>query len=213
MIRAVFFDFGGVILSSPFEAFETYERRLGIAPGTIRSLNAQNPDNNAWARLERGESDVSEFVSDFEAEAAESGVTLDGWAVIECLKGEVRPEMVRALQICKANMATALLTNNFISGNPEWASGGAFADLLAYFDVVVESSKVGFRKPEPRFYEFALEQVGLEPSQVVFLDDLGINLKPAREMGMQTIKVEDPLVALRELERITALDLVTAPEC
>lgn len=207
MIRAVFFDFGGVLLSSPFEAFERYERRIGVEPGTIRSLNSQNPDDNAWARLERGESDVLTFVKEFEAEAAAAGVQLDGLEVIECLRGELRPEMVAALRVCSDNLITALLTNNFISGNPEWASGGAFGELLDYFDVVVESSRIGFRKPEPEFYRVALEQAEVAPDEVVFLDDLGINLKPARAMGMTTIKVDDPWAAIAELARVTGLDL------
>lgn len=209
MISAVFFDFGGVILSSPFEAFERYEKRLGFDVGTIRRINSADPDRNAWARLERGESDVETFIEEFESEAAAFGVELDGREVIECLRGEVRPEMVRALQICSEHLATALLTNNFISGNPEWASGGLFAELLDYFDVVVESSQVGFRKPELAFYQEALDRVGVHPSDVVFLDDLGINLKPAREMGMTTIKVTDPIAAISQLQVVTGLDLLS----
>lgn len=207
MVRAVFFDFGGVILSSPFEAFENYERRIGIEPGTIRSINATSPDTNAWAQLERGEIGLAEFVAKFEAEARERGVELDGEEVIACLRGDLRPEMVRALQVCSENLTTALLTNNFISGNPEWSDDGQFAELLQYFDVVVESSRAGCRKPEEAFYRIALESTGMEPEDVVFLDDLGINLKPARRMGMHTIKVVDPLVAIAELEEVTGLTL------
>lgn len=208
MVSAVFFDFGGVILSSPFEAFERYERRSGVEPGTIRSLNATNPNDNAWARLERGESRIEQFIEEFEAEAHSIGVDLDGRAVIDCLRGDLRPEMLRALEVCGDHMVTALLTNNFISGDPEWASGGAFSELLGRFDVVVESSQVGCRKPETQFYRMALDRAGVEPSEVVFLDDLGINLKPAREMGMHTIKVEDPIEALRELESVTGLSIL-----
>jgi putative hydrolase of the HAD superfamily len=207
MISAVFFDFGGVILSSPFDAFSHYERRAGLEPDTIRRLNATRPDDNAWARLERGELDVEQFVVAFESEARAVGVELDGREVLACLRGEVRPAMVTALERCAASFSTALLTNNFVSGTPEWSSGGSFAELVPLFDVIVESSSAGCRKPERRFYEIALDQVGVSAEQVVFLDDLGINLKPAREMGMRTIKVGDPERAIDELEAIVGIPL------
>lgn len=207
MISSVFFDFGGVILSSPFDAFADYERRAGLAPDTIRRLNSVDPDTNAWARLERNEVSLDRFVELFESEARQAGVELDGHEVLACLRGQLRPEMVRALELCSQRFCTALLTNNFVTGTPEWSSGGSFAELLGYFDFVVESSTVGARKPEPRFYEYALELAGVEASQVVFLDDLGINLKPAREMGMTTIKVTDPATAIAELESVLGMDL------
>jgi putative hydrolase of the HAD superfamily len=206
-LRAVLFDFGGVILSSPFDAFAAYERRIGVPVGTIRTVNATAPDTNAWARLERSELTLAEFVAAFEAEAASLGHTLDGAEVLACLRGEVRPRMVEAIRRCRERYATALLTNNFVTGTPDWSSGGSFHDLLGLFDVVVESSRVGYRKPEPRFYELALEELGVGAHEAVFLDDLGVNLKPARSMGMRTIKVVDPDAALDELASITGLDL------
>ena len=75
------------------------------------------------------------------------------------------------------------------------------------FDVVIESSKVGVRKPDPRFYEIALDAVDVAPDDAVFLDDLGVNLKPARALGMTTIKVDDPAVALAELEAVVGFPL------
>ena len=207
-IRAVLFDFGGVILTSPFEAFAHYEARNGLPVGFIRQVNATNHHHNAWARLERNEVTLAEFATEFEAEAAGLGQRVDGRAVIECLRGEVRPEMVAALHhIDDAGLALALLTNNFLTGTAEWSSGGSFSELVALFDVVVESSQVGVRKPERRFYEIALERLGIEPSEAVFLDDLGINLKPARDLGMATIKVGDPAVALAELSEILGIAL------
>ncbi len=207
MVQAVFFDFGGVLLSSPFEAFAAYERRIGLDPDAIRRLNATNPDANAWARLERGELAVDAFALEFEAEARAAGVELDGREVLACLHGELRPAMVLALQRCAESFTTALLTNNFVTGTPEWSSGGSFAELVPLFDVIVESSSAGCRKPEPRFYELALEQADVAPEEVVFLDDLGINLKPARALGMTTIKVVDPEVAIDELERVVGISL------
>lgn len=207
VISAVLFDFGGVILTSPFEAFDAYERRTGLPPGFIRSVNATEPDANAWARLERNEISVDRFVGEFEQEARALGHRLDGAEVLACLHGELRPRMVEAVRRCRERYSTALLTNNFLTGTPEWSSGGTFAPVVDLFDVVVESSVVGFRKPEPAFYRVALDRLGIGASKAVFLDDLGVNLKPARGMGMATIKVTDPDAALDELARMLGLDL------
>jgi putative hydrolase of the HAD superfamily len=209
VIRAVFFDFGGVILSSPCDAVASYEQRSGLPLGVLRSLNATNPDTNAWARLERSEIGIDDFVLAFEAEAAAAGHRVDGRAVLECLSGEVRPEMVEAVRRCSERFVTGLLTNNFVTGpddggptqHPEWGP------VISLFGVVVESSRVGVRKPDPRFYELACDLAGVEPTEVVFLDDLGVNLKPARAMGMTTIKVGDPNMALQELESVLGLPL------
>lgn len=207
MISAVFFDFGGVILSSPFEAFAAYEQRCGLPPDSIRTINATDSDANAWAQLERGELSLEEFVAEFEREAAQLGLSIDGHEVIACLHGEIRPRMVEALRRCAQALGTALLTNNFVTGTPEWSNGGSFANLVPMFDVIVESSSAGCRKPERRFYEIALEQMKVAAHEVVFLDDLGVNLKPARDLGMHTIKVGDPDVAIAELEVVLGIAL------
>lgn len=207
MVRAVLFDFGGVILTSPFEAFAAYEKRVGLAPGAIREINSANPDSNAWARLERAELDVDSFCALFESEADALGHRVSGEEVLGCLAGEVRPEMVTAIERLRADFSVALLTNNFVLGTPQWSSGGSFAALVPLFDVIVESSEVGCRKPERRFYEIALERLGITAHEAVFLDDLGVNLKPAAAMGMTTIKVVDPLVALGELEQLVGVTL------
>jgi putative hydrolase of the HAD superfamily len=206
VIRAVFFDFGGVILSSPFDAFASFEQRSGLPAGFVRRVNATDPDTNAWARLERSEVTLDEFVALFEAEAAALGQQLDGHEVLACLAGEVRPAMVDALRRCHGHFVTALLTNNFVTARLDEAGRGdgvlpesPHAEVLHLFDVVVESAKVGVRKPDRRFYELACELAGVAPDEVVFLDDLGVNLKPAREMGMTTIKVVDADEAIDEL--------------
>jgi len=207
--RAVLFDFGGVITTSPFDAFAEYERELGIDVGTIRSINARSIDSNAWARLERGESDIPTFIEEFEQEAAQAGVELDGARVLACLQGQLRPRMVRALERCSALFATAIVTNNFHppTADPESSpSAQAFAALAAVVDVVVESSRAGVRKPEPAFYELALSRLGVSAHEAILLDDLGVNLKPARAMGMTTIKVVDPDEALEQLSALTGLD-------
>jgi putative hydrolase of the HAD superfamily len=206
MIKAVLWDFGGVITTSPFEAFTRYERENGLPQDFIRALNADNHHENAWARLERNEVDLGEFCRLYEAEAEAAGHPIDARAVLACLSGDLRPEMVAALRtIHEHGLKQACLTNNFspMGRTP----GDRRTDLLDVFDVIVESSKIGIRKPEPEFYRIACELLKIEPAEAVMIDDLGVNLKPAREMGMTTIKVGDPVDALRELERVLSFRL------
>jgi putative hydrolase of the HAD superfamily len=210
VIKAVLWDFGGVILSSPFDAFERYEEVNGLPAGFIRSLNATNPDTNAWARLERSEVDFDEFCRLFEDEAEGAGHRIDARQVMALLAGEIRPQMVEALRRCRQHgLRTACLTNNFVGFPAEEREerAGGHGEVLDLFDVIVESSKAGVRKPDPRFYELACEQLGIEPKEAVFLDDLGVNLKPARAMGMTTIKVGDPDRALDELEAVVGFSV------
>jgi len=204
MIKAVLWDFGGVILTSPFEAFARYESERGLPDGFLRLVNATNPDANAWARLERSELTGAEFDAEFARESAALGHEVPGGDVLAVLLGEVRPEMVAALDAVRAaGLATACLTTN-VTGELERAQ---ISNVMGRFDVVVESSKVGVRTPEPRFYEIACELLAVSPAECVFLDDLGINLKPAKEMGMTTIKVADPAAAIAELSTVLGLDL------
>lgn len=207
MIEAVLFDFGGVILTSPFEAFSKYEAEIGVPDGLLRGLNATNPDANAWARLERSEVSIDEFCALYEAEAAAAGHTIDARRVLEALAGELRPEMVEALRRCSAQLKTACLTNNFVTTPGHVDREPQMAEVMALFHVVVESSKVGVRKPDPRFYEMACELLDVKPEACVFLDDLGINLKPARAMGMTTIKVVGPQQALADLAAVVGFPL------
>jgi putative hydrolase of the HAD superfamily len=196
VIEAALFDLGGVILESPFDGFARYERANGLPPGFLRGLNTTDPDTNAWARLERSEVDFAGFCEAWQAEAAALGHTIDAAAVMAGLVGGPRPAMVEAVRRCAERLKTAILTNNWATGFDETTTSG---DIFGLVDVVIESSKVGVRKPDPRFYELACESLGVEPSACVFLDDLGINLKPAKAMGMKTIKVDDPDRAIAEL--------------
>jgi putative hydrolase of the HAD superfamily len=204
-IRAALFDFGGVILSSPFDAFARYEEERGLPAGFLRAVNATDPDTNAWARLERNEIDLDGFAAAFEQESTALGHRVPGWDVLELLSGDVRPAMVAAVRACGSRLKTGLLTNNVVG--MEAAADAEIAAIVALFDVVVESSKVGVRKPDPAFYELACSSLCFEPAEAVFLDDLGINLKPARAMGMTTIKVDDPHVALAELADVVGFPL------
>jgi putative hydrolase of the HAD superfamily len=209
VIRAVLWDFGGVILSSPFEAFRRYEAEHTIPLDFIRGVNATNPDRNAWARLERSELDHEGFDAAFAEESRALGHEVPGADVLALLAGDVRTEMVAALDaVIAAGYRTACLTNNVVSRDGDPEAGRPEVDaVMARFDVVVESSKLGIRKPEPTFYARACELLGVEPDECVFLDDLGINLKPAKAMGMTTIKVGDPGAAIAELEAVLGIPL------
>ena len=201
MVEAVLFDFGGVILSSPFEAFAEYEVEIGLPPDTIRKINSTNPDTNAWAKFERREVDPQEFARLFEEEALLLGHELDAQRILEGLHGTVRPAMVEALSNCASKFKTAMLTNN-ITPMREQDLDEEVKKVVEIFDILVESSIEGCRKPEERFYEIACERLAVNPESCVFLDDLGINLKPARAMGMKTIKVVEPEKAIEELYEI-----------
>lgn len=209
-IRAVLWDFGGVFSGSPFDAFAAYERSHGLPPDFLRRVNTVDPDSNAWARLERGEITVAAFDAAFERESAALGHAVPGRDVALLLFGDIRPAMVAALKACKAVFKTACITNNFGDLGPAVVSPereAQWRDVVGLFDAVFESSKVGIRKPEPAIYRLACERLGVEPHEAVYLDDLGINLKPARALGMTTIKVGDPAVAIAELASVTGLTL------
>jgi putative hydrolase of the HAD superfamily len=215
-IRAILFDFGGVILSSPIDNFRDYERTMQLPAGFLQRLNSQNPDTNAWACMERGELDEETFHSRFEAEGRAHGFTFDSRVVLSQISGQLRPNMVDVVRTARTRYKVACLTNNMpIRFGPAMAATSQrateLAEVMALFEHVVESSKIGTRKPEQRFFARACEIVGVAPEHCVFLDDLGINLKPARAMGMTTIKVGDPAVAIAELEAILGHSVRSAP--
>ena len=214
MIKAVFWDFGGVITSSPFEAFNKYEKHNNLPSDFLRKVNSTNPDDNAWAKLERSEVNLDEFDLLFEKESKTLGYAIKGKEVIALLQGQVRPEMLNALKRIKGNLIQACLTNNiqslkeeaFDEGNVSVA--GKHDKIMGLFDFVIESSKVNLRKPDPAFYKMACEKAKIEPSEAVFLDDLGINLKPARILGMETIKVINPIDALSALQKLVPIKIL-----
>jgi len=206
-VLAVLWDMGGVLTTSPFEAFARYEQVHALPVDFLRRINATNSDRNAWARLERGELDPTGFDPAFAAESEAAGHRVPGSDVLALLAGAPRPEMLRAVAACRERATTALLTNNMApldEGDPDLAA------VLALFDVVCQSSTMGCRKPEPAFYREACRQAAVDPRDAVFLDDLGVNLKPARAMGMRTIKVESPGPALDALARITGWPVTAA---
>jgi putative hydrolase of the HAD superfamily len=210
VIEAVIWDFGGVFTTSPFEAFNRYESEKGLPKDFIRTINATNHENNAWARFERAELDIAGFDKAFAAEAKARGHHVPGADVLPLLAGDFRPEVIEALRRVKASLKTGCITNNMPSnavGGP--ASGRTIysREVMELFDVVIESSKIGIRKPDPRIYHMMCEALSVKPAACVYLDDLGVNLKPARAMGMTTIKVETGAQAIAELEAATGLKL------
>ena len=212
MFKAVLWDFGGVITSSPFEAFNQFEADNNLPSDIIRSINATNPDNNAWAQLESSIISVDEFDELFASEALEKGHVIRGKQVLALLSGDIRPEMVKALRVIKETCSIGCITNNVNTGaGPGMAKSEskaeAIADIMSLFEIVIESSKVGMRKPDPRIYELACKEMGIDPSEAIYLDDLGINLKPARALGMSTIKVLSAGQAIDELEQQLGLSL------
>jgi putative hydrolase of the HAD superfamily len=210
MVEAVIWDFGGVLTTSPFEAFARFERERGLPADIIRRTNAANHLENAWAKFERAEIDIETFDRLFAAESlALGGAEVRGREVLPLLSGDLRPEMVEALKRVGASCKTGCITNNLPANAIGSASGRSLyvAEVMALFDHIIESAKIGLRKPDPRIYRMMIEALGVDPRACVYLDDLGVNLKPAREMGMTTIKVVSAPQAIAELEAATGLAL------
>ncbi len=209
MLEAVIWDFGGVLTSSPFEAFARFEAARGLPADIIRRTNAANHLENAWAKFERAEVDIETFDQLFAAELRALGAEVRGRDVLPLLSGDLRPEMVEALKRIKTRLKTGCITNN-LPANAIGSAGGRtlyIAEVMALFDHVIELARIGLRKPDPRIYRMMTETLGVDPRGCVYLDDLGVNLKPAREMGMTTIKVTSAPQALAELEAVTGLSL------
>ena len=209
MFEAVIWDFGGVLTSSPFEAFARFEAERGLPADIIRRTNAANHLENAWAKFERAEVDVETFDRLFAAELLAFGAEVRGRDILPLLAGDLRPEMVEALRRIKVKFKTGCITNN-LPANAIGSAGGRtlyIAEVMALFDHIIELAKIGLRKPDPKIYQMMVDTLAVDPKRRIYLDDLGINLKPAREMGMTTIKVRDARQALAELEAATGLSL------
>lgn len=208
-IEAVIFDFGGVLTSSPFEAFARFETERGLPIDIVRRTNAANHLENAWAKFERAEVDIETFDKLFAEESLALGAEVRGRDVLPLLQGDLRPEMVEALKRIKAQFKTGCITNNLPANAIGSMTGRSLyiAEVMVLFDHVIESAKIGLRKPDPRIYQLMVETLKVDPKNCVYLDDLGVNLKPAREMGMTTIKVTSGAQAIAELEAATGLEL------
>jgi putative hydrolase of the HAD superfamily len=200
-IRAVIFDLGGVVLASPIETFREWEREKGLGEGFLGRVVVGSGSDGAWSRLERGELNLAEFCDAFDAEIAAAGGNISSAELMMevARRGHVRPVMLEAIRdLRKRGLKVAALTNNWA-----WSADvDSYEMLRAEFDAFIESFKVGLRKPDPRIYELACNELDVTPHEAVFLDDIGMNLKSARALGMTTIKVIDPESALAELARV-----------
>jgi len=208
-VKAVIFDLGGVVISSPMQAFFEAEKRLGLAPNFLNKVIVANGENSAWARLERGELSMNQaFFTAFDQEMSDAGAPgLNSKALMQNMASSatVNQCMITAIQKLKANgFKVAALTNNW--RDPQ--TDGFAIPLKDNFDLLVESAVEGMQKPDPRIYQICCQRLGVNPEQSIFLDDIGRNVKAARALGMQTIKVSDPLVALKELEALVGMPLL-----
>ena len=208
-IEGVLFDMGGVVMDSPLHAIARYERAHGLPANAVNRAIAAAGESGAWARLERGELTAETFCAPFEADCRAHGVEVSGAAIMAAIAeaGVARPMMLEAIRRLRAQrLRVGALTNN-------WKRAGPEDDVIPHrlkdhFDVFIESRVVGLRKPDPRIYELACRELGVPPERTAFLDDIGGNLKPARALGMSTIKVDTPEQALRELAALLGFDLV-----
>jgi putative hydrolase of the HAD superfamily len=210
-IKAVIWDFGGVITSSPFEAFNRYEAEKGLPHNLFRQVNSTNPDSNAWALFERNEIDAAGFDEMFLKESTALGHPVRGAEVLALLSGDIRPRVVAALKACKQHFKVGCITNNVQTGHGAGMSANtekaaAVEGVMELFDAIIESSKAGIRKPDPRIYQMMCELLQVEPAECVYLDDLGINCKPASALGMKAIKVTGQDQALADLAAATGLE-------
>lgn len=211
-IEAVIWDFGGVLTTSPFEAFNRYEAEHALPHDFIRKVNATDPDHNAWALFERNEIDAAAFDQRFLEESTRLGYPVRGAEVLPLLSGDIRPRVVAALKACKAKFKVGCITNNVQTGHGAGMSGtsdkaAAVEGIMETFDAIIESSKAGLRKPDPRIYQMMCELLQVAPENCVYLDDLGINCKPAAALGMTAIKVTGEAQALADLSAATGLSL------
>jgi putative hydrolase of the HAD superfamily len=209
-VEAVIWDFGGVFTSSPFEAFNRFEAEKGLPKDLIRRVNATNHHDNAWALFERNEIDTARFDQLFLEESTALGHPVQGRDVLPLLSGSVRPRMVAALKTCKQHFKVGCITNNVVSmhspGQDEiQRAAGAMGQIMPLFDAIIESSKAGVRKPDPKIYLMMCDLLAVKPDACVYLDDLGINCKPAAELGMKAIKVVEVDQTLTDLAAATGL--------
>jgi epoxide hydrolase-like predicted phosphatase len=200
------FDFGGVFTDSPFEAVARVGAALGAAPGQIEALMFgpyHEDTNHAWHRLERGEIELESAVREIAAAGAAQAFDVNPVDILMNMGGgglrEVLVERVRALR--DAGLATALVTNNVAEFRPHWR---AMLPVDELFDLVVDSSEVGVRKPDPAIYRLALAGLGdVPPERALFLDDYPSNIDAAEALGIRGILVEsdlrETLVALDQL--------------
>ena len=205
-IKTIIFDFGGVITNSPIEGFKLLEEKHGYDKGLITNINMNNPDDNAWAKSERGEIDIYTFLEEFEKEALEIGQKIDAREILQQLYGSMRENMINKIKLLSTSKKYKLIClTNVLKGVDIFTPKERIEKVkrvMSYFDIIYESYKLNMRKPETRIYQYILNEINIKPEETIFLDDLGMNLKPARQLGINTIKVVNPIDAINELDQI-----------
>lgn len=207
-IKAVVFDFGGVLTRfSPFTALGELGSAAGVPPAVVLEalLGPYHEDtDHPFHRMERGEISAVAWFADAATALAELGIELDIQQLADTFRSlgvhDVVVDRVRSLRA--EGYKTGIITNNIREAGASWRD---LLDLEALFDVVVDSSEVGMRKPNPAIYRHALGLLGVEADEAVFLDDAPGNVAGARAVGMHAILVEaDPMPALAELDALVA---------
>jgi putative hydrolase of the HAD superfamily len=204
--RAAIFDIGGVLTHSPVTRIQQYCLEQAIPDDVRYAIFA--PDDGPWSRFERSELTREQFAAEFDAHVTRCGTAARGTSFMEWFFvgfGE-RPEMVAVVKHLRGKVKLGSITNNVARDEPAQRRTSGI-DLPSLFDVVVESAIEGIRKPDPRIYRLACERLGVEPTEAVFLDDLGSNLKGAKALGMHTIKVDATASAIDDLEAALGIPL------
>ena len=200
-IKFVLWDIGGVLTESPFKKFEIYEKSLSLPSGSIIKINSSNPYENAWAKLEKGLISTEEFSILFKEEAKSIGITnINIPKLLNCLKLKINTEMVALLKLLSKNYENICLTNNFKD-----VINVELKTIYDNFTYIFESSKLNMRKPEKKIYKYVLNELNIQANQILYIDDLGINLKPAREIGFLTYKFVDNKSTFKYVKNILRL--------
>lgn len=203
------FDFGGVFVAGGVESVQGFGDRHGLSANAWQRIRRElfHDTTGLWSAVERGEATFAQFVARLRVLCAEHGsdVSLADAANFMGNAGDtterLRPEIVDAVARLHGRMPTALLTNNIPEWRPWWRS---LFDVDALFDVVIDSSEIGMRKPEPEIYQLTRAKLDLPHTALFFLDDLGVNLKSARALGWQTLRYDDTPRVLSVLNALAA---------
>jgi len=240
VIRAVIFDIGGVVIGSPVVGVTKFEKLHHLPPHYLNALITAHGENGSFQRLERGELSMEEFLNQFTKEMSQvklgnrayekycqrfgqpcpplpKSLNIDGremWSTMMAESTRADPIMVEAIRRLRndGRYKVVALTNNWVTNS---SSGPDASYLITLFDAYFESSVVGLRKPDPAFFLYALDKLGIQRDQagsVIFLDDIGHNLKSAKNLGFRTIRVlpSKSIEAVRELGQMVEMELIKA---
>jgi putative hydrolase of the HAD superfamily len=197
-IKLVMWDYGGVLTESPIKKFNDFEAFFNLPTDSIIKINSNNKYNNAWAMLEKNLITVAEFSILFKKEAKKFGISeIEPFKLLECLDLKLNKNMVKLLEQVSHKYSCICLTNNF-----KQKESKNFKSVKKNFFHIFESSKLSLRKPEKEIYFYILKKLEVKPNEVLFIDDLGVNLKPAQEIGFITYKHIDSKTTVEYIKSI-----------